>query len=504
VPGTIEEEYIVEKIRDKLEKYGDETIVVETPVITWVEKECYIEIGERIIKCHAMPYVEKTSIKAPIAMAKIERGAIIVDKPIPGKIVFIPTPRNLDNIKYITLEMAILGAAAIGFYDILGSRYRRKVVTGGYFYNTRYGTPPPIPVVSVRREDIIAIEKHGDIKASLNIDSTVRQGVGKTIIGIKKGLHNETIHVTAHHDHWFTGYRDDIAGVEAVLRLAKKLHKEKPQHTIYYVFFTAEESGAPNYADWYWGWGSRYMLEIMKNTGEITITANINIDCVDQGHPCLTGNPVLTRYAEALGIRKCGYDDPDFDSFQYTLHGIPSVTLEELDDMLEIYHTDQDNMKNASLEAIDKYVEITHNLIRLIDEKSLSYQPLRKYIIERLDRVRTGVETKRLVGIIDKLDEKIGSREAIRLATANLTNVIYEPSIGGIFYADIIPEVALLEHASSKYYYPLRIKIYSQDGVIIDNIVKDDEALKKLIRISIEERINLYLEKLESKLCISM
>ncbi len=505
VSGTIEEEYIVEKIRSILERYSDETIMVETPVITWMEKECRIEIGGKTIKCHAMPYVEKTSLEAPIAVAIIERGAIIVDKPVQGKIVFIPTPRNLDNIKYIALEMAVLGARAVGFYDIIGGRYRRKVVTGGYYYNTRYGAPPPIPVVSVRREDVTAIEKHGDTKAILHIDSDVKQGVGKTIIGIKKGLSSETIHVSAHHDHWFAGYRDDVAGVETVLRLAKKLHKEKTRHTIYYVLFTAEESGAPNYADWYWGWGSRYMLEIMKNTGEITgITANINIDCVDQGHPCLTGNPVLTRYAETIGVKKCGYDDPDFDSFQYTIHGIPAATLEELDNMLEIYHTDQDTKKNASPEAIDRYVEITYRLLRLIDEKPLSYQPLRKYIIDRLDKAGTSVETKRLIGTIDKLDEKISPREAIRLVTASLTNIIYEPGIGGLFYADIIPEIELVKHSLTEHHYPLRIRIYSLEGVITDNIVKDKETLRKLIQSSVKERINLYLEKLESKLCISM
>jgi len=90
----------------------------------------------------------------------------------------------------------------------------------------------------------------------------------------------------------------------------------------------------------------------------------------------------------------------------------------------------QRRTQNASPEAIDRYVEITYRLLRLIDEKPLSYQPLRKYIIDRLDKAGTSVETKRLIGTIDKLDEKISPREAIRLVTASLTNIIYEPGIG--------------------------------------------------------------------------
>ncbi len=504
VPGTEAEEYITNKIRRALEKYTHEVITVKTPVLSWIEKECYLEINGEAIKCHAMPYVGKTSIKAHITFARFLRKAIVVEKEIMGKIVFVPTPKDLDSMKYLVLELALLGAFAVGFYDILGGRYRRKVITGGYYYNPNYGSPPPIPVISVRREDIEKVKNYGG-KAELNIDTTTRYTIGKTIIGVKQGANGKTIHITAHHDHWFTGYRDDLAGVEAVLRLARKLRQEKTIHNIQYILFTAEESGAPNYADWYWGWGSKYLLNIMKNTGELeNIVANINIDCIDKGIPCFSGNPVLQTYAELAGVKTCGYDDPDFDSFQYTLNGIPAATLEELDTMLEIYHTDHDKRTNADPQVIDRYVGAVYKIISALDTKPLSYDPLRKYILGKTGALNLGVETRRLLGVIDALDNKIGVEKAIKTVTSALTNILYEPGISGLFHADIIPETRLLEYVSTELHYPARIRLYALDGVVADNVIGDKEKFKRFIRRLVEERINLYLEKLESKLCISV
>ena len=504
VPGTEEEEYITDKIRRALEKYTHEVITVKTPVLSWIEKECYLGINGVAIKCHAMPYVGKTSIKAPITFAKFFQKAIVVENGVMGRIVFVPTPKDLDSMKYIVLKLALLGAIAVGFYDILGGRYRRKVITGGYYYNPNYGSPPPIPVISVKREDTEKIKNY-EGKAELDIDTITRYTVGKTIIGVKRGASEKTIHVTAHHDHWFTGYRDDLAGVEAVLRLARKIHREKTKHNIQYILFTAEESGAPNYADWYWGWGSKYLLNIMKNTGEHeNIVANINIDCIDKGIPCFSGNPVLQTYAELAGVKTCGYDDPDFDSFQYTLNGIPAATLEELDTMLEIYHTDHDTRTSADPQAIDRYVEAVYKIISMLDTKPLSYDPLRKYVLKKIEASNLGVETKRLLGVIDALDNKIGVEKAVKTVTLALTNIIYEPGISGLFHADIIPETRLLEHVSTELHYPARIRLYTLDGVVADNVIGDKEEFKRFIRALVEERINLYLEKLESKLCISV
>ena len=142
-------------------------------------------------------------------------------------------------------------------------------------------------------------------KAAIEVNAKYDKNAKTTnVIGMIEGndskLKNEFIVIGAHLDHvgsqaglMFSGANDNASGSAGVLEIAEAFTKSKmkPERSIIFVLFTAEEQGLL---------GSKYFVNNWKK-GYDKITAMINLDCVGYGDSIQVGNgkssPELWRIA---------------------------------------------------------------------------------------------------------------------------------------------------------------------------------------------------------------
>ncbi len=511
ITGGSNEDRVVRRLISIFREFVDDVDVVETPVDTWIEDECWIIYGDKETRCHAMPYILSGEIEAEIAYAEYYGNRIASSKPVRDTIVFIPFPEDPDDIKFVVLKLYEHGVKAVIFYDQLPGRYRRMVLIGDEDYSCSHGSPSPIPAVSVRKEDYLRIVKDNPHRARLIVKTRIIHGAtGKTVIGWINGRDNREIHITAHHDHWFTGFSDNLIGVEALIQLGKRIKEKREfKETILLISYTAEESGAPNYTSWYWTWGSRYYLELRDKSNTLeNILFDINIDAIYSTPFYINTNPSMIHCIEELKdklpIRYRGYDHTDFDSFMYTRRGIPALTINNLLEIKHIYHTNLDDGGEVERETIDKAIDTTYIILKCLVEKPPRYRNIIEYL--KNNDIPASSNYRNLIGRLENLDKLVEDENMrIRIATKTLTTVSYIPGIDGLFESDLVGDIKLIYRIMKNIekYIGRRIRAKAIDREqILDvsptkyNIGELDIALSHMIN----GRINNYQKQLDHEI----
>jgi len=455
LPGTEIEYRVVRELKNLFSEYSDWIKIVDIPTDTWIEEECYIEINNTHIKCHALPYVNKTMVEGQL---------IVLNNPWKIKkticdnndcIALIEFPIEIDLAKYIVLELFSRGFNATIFYDRYPNRYRRVVLTGSRDYSFNNGSPPPIPAVSIRKEDSVIIKKelgNGNGRVLININArTIHDVIGKNVLIGINGSGEKEYHITAHHDHWFTGFSDNLVGLATLYKVVNRLHGEpRVLPNIVLISFTSEEIGAPYYTSWYWIWGSRYYLDVLEEKSDLErIYLNINVDTLYKEPLEINGNPSIMKCISILqqkyGIRYNGYDSMDFDSFSYTLHGIPALTINTFDSMKHIYHTDLDNGLGFDRKIMDKTVDLILDLIECVENIPPKYSAIIDYL-KNIFGEKIPLETKIVISKLESLGEKIGDEnKRIRLVTKRFTSTAYILGLKPYFRNDILGDLIAMK-----------------------------------------------------------
>jgi len=509
VPGTPREYEVVHKLRELFSEFSDWVKLVDTPTSSWVEHECFIEVENTVVKCHAMPYVDRVEVDGRIIWGSVVDGRLVLSGDVDGAVVFTPFPKELEEVKYIALELAKRGAVAAVFYDEERTTYRRVVLTGSETYSFNYGSPPPIPVVSVLLSDVARYRKSAHVKARVFVDARTRHGlVSKTIMAGVNGSGESEIHVTAHHDHWFTGFSDNLVGLEAVYQLIRRAREWRGANIVF-ISFSSEEIGAPNYAGWYWAWGSRYYLRLLREKNMVEgIIANINIDALYRYPLELYGNPSLKACVDSIvgafnAVYK-GFDHTDFDSFSYTLQGVPAITITTISNLRPVYHSSIDIGVENDPNIVSSAVELAWKLVECINRERPRYKLLVDYIKERLgDQIP--LEGKILVSKLENIHKLLGDeRKSIELATRSLTRVVYIPGLELKFTADLLADVITLTDLATimPRYAGKTLQVYSLDRKILSAVVtyynmdKVRELLVDVIAELLREANNVLEEEL--------
>ncbi len=506
ITGSIVEDKVVDKLVSILKEYVDEIDIVKTPVDSWIEEECFIEVGDQTVKCYSMPYTLPADVEAYPVSADYFGGYIASSKPVKDSIVLIPFPEDPDDIKYVVLKLYEYGARAVVFYDQLPGRYRRMVLIGDEDYSHTHGAPTPIPAVSIRKEDYLKISKINPTRIRIHVKNRViHNATGKTIIARIHGRGEEEIHVSAHHDHWFTGFSDNLVGVEILVQLAMRYHKEWNGVNLALISYTAEESGAPNYTSWYWTWGSRYYLEILDKTNNLDkIIADINIDTIYTTPLSINGNPALLKCIEEITVKYPvkyrGYDHTDFDSFSYTMKGIPALTINNLLEMKHIYHTNLDDGEEVSGDTINKALTIADEIIKCVNRCKPRYSKIIEYL-KRNNHYPS--EYRNLVGRLENLGKIIpDENKRIRITTEILTAVSYIPGIDGLFEADLLGDIKLivnlLENLKNNTGKRIRVKAVDREQILdISPTHYNLDELEKALNYALRQRIQYYHRQLD-------
>ena len=155
---------------------------------------------------------------------------------------------------------------------------------------------------------------------------TVRRqdfGGGVNIIGIQRGPVARTIIVGSHYDSVSStpGADDNASGCAMNLLLARQLNREKPRHTIRYVFFDAEERGLVG--------SSYYARNMMKEQCDFMVNFDM-VGNLHASHMAVDPEPVFSAlfkkypWAKSISHRQ-GAGPSDHAPFQRK--GIPFVWI---------------------------------------------------------------------------------------------------------------------------------------------------------------------------------
>lgn len=220
----------------------------------------------------------------------------------------------------------------------------------------------------------------GYIEAELKkIGLTVRRqdfDSGVNIIGIQRGQIARTLIVGSHYDSVSStpGADDNASGCAMTLLLARQLSREKPRHTIRYVFFDAEERGLVG--------STYYARNMMKEQCDFMV----NFDMVGNLHATVDPDAVFSglfkKYPWAKSISHRRGAGPS-DHAPFERRGIPFVWI--FTGGHGRYHSPGDTPVTLNYEGMVKINQYARDLILTFDKQvdkamidsltMVSYQP---------------------------------------------------------------------------------------------------------------------------------
>ncbi|MEM2854802.1 MAG: M28 family peptidase [Desulfurococcaceae archaeon] len=458
VAGSTAELEVVHALREVFEDLGGDDVYLEPiPVMTWIEDECFIEAPGLKIKCLALPYSLSIDVEARSLHAHYYGSSIALREDPANKIVIAPYPDEPDDAKYVLLKLAKAGATAVVFYDNYPGRIRRIVICGSKGYSYIHGSPPPIPAAAISKESLLKLTKsinEGILRLYIKT-RVVHNSTGYNVVSVYNGSLESEVILSAHHDHWLKGYSDDLIGLESLARAALKLKDIDRRHTYVLVSFTAEESGAPGYASWYWSWGSRKYLEgrlVKRDLDKIALA--VNIDAVFTTPLRASINPFLWSIVKELvdlgyvSISGVTVDQPIFDSYSFTTIGVPALTLHTFNELKPNYHTNLDDGREWPSNLVEKVVEAIGNLLKIVN----SYNTNELYRLDISTFVNdlsseAPVETLILLMKLKELkhfEGKVAVDTFVREFTRNFIKASSDHRLGGRALSSITSEIHLL------------------------------------------------------------
>ncbi|RLG89126.1 MAG: hypothetical protein DRO15_01320 [Thermoprotei archaeon] len=404
IAGSKKDYEIAKTIRDDLRDQGLNARLIPLQVMEWIPGRGIIDIGGKEIDLTIQPYVQNAYVEAPLVYIDTNN----VDKScatIEDSIIITDLPPDVDDINTAQLHLSECGALGVIFIDRMECR-RRIVCTGIWSPLKGVGKPPSIPVLQVPKSKGKEILRYWGSKTYLVVEGCkTGESTGYIVEAEIPSRYedSECILITSHHDHWLSGIADNLVGVSMTMSISKLLitRSQTPKHCVKIVIFTAEESGAPNYSSWYWIYGSRkYAEENYSYIGAV-----INFDTIARGdRVTISATPDLAHLmsikAANLGIEvNTEFDQPIFDSFSFTMHGISAATLNTFHEFLSsgIYHSSLDTIDILNRDTVIKAVALCISTVEQLALSNDIYGVLNpkkwsEYVLENLHKVNAPLE----------------------------------------------------------------------------------------------------------------
>lgn len=382
IAGSKEEEKIKNKIRKMLEPVSDEIRVTPIRVLNWREKEIIVECEGKKIDAISFPYSLSTDIEGNVTDNLSECNEKILKVNI----------ANLFEINKHYINAVKANCKAVIFS--LDDEKRRFVVKYGNMLNYGPCPPPPIPAIYVKSSDFNKIRG----KCRILIESEINPyATGYVIEGIANAK-NETdvIHITAHHDHWLAGERDDLLAVSLLPEFKSN------QYETHLISYTAEESGSIYFSTFSWSYGSRTFLSNLRSGNLDNILVNINLDNISEYEIIIKTVPGLKDLFSGLHTNVINVPEIYSDSYSYIRNGIPSINIGSENN--PHYHGEFDKIDLNDSKMIDN-INLIKNIISKIINNTIYYNfndmieqvrnsmlythpPLRTYLVNLIDRLR--------------------------------------------------------------------------------------------------------------------
>lgn len=233
-----------------------------------------------------------------------------------------------------------------------------------------------------RFEEIGVKPFQGSFMHSFSIERENRPTVeGINVVGMIEGESDSVIVITAHYDHLgvrdsviFNGADDNASGTSGLLALAGYFSQTKPNHTLVFAAFDAEEGGLR---------GARAFVEDSIFLQKVKL--NVNMDMISQNdknelyavgthhYPFL--KPILETVETGDLTLSFGHDTPDLgyddwtlssDHGPFHLKGIPFVYF-GVEDHAH-YHKASDEFETIPQEFFKKSVQVILNAVIVLDK----------------------------------------------------------------------------------------------------------------------------------------
>ena len=425
VAGSKEETGSLENIRGTFEalQLPVEKYIFECT--SWREEHVSLRLSARRLKAVTMPnsppgYVEARPIYIGERILREEFHGLDLS----GKIAVAKMYGEIDEISWQYLRAVESGAEAVIFVDPYPDRRRKIVIAPSLNYTFSAGSPPPVPVVSVSLEDglrLVDSANRGE-KISLEVETSINHSASTGII-VAGNIEGPVF--TAHIDKWLSGFTDNVLGVGIVASLAENYRENAG-----YIIFGAEEYGAPGYSPFYWIWGSRSLVTRFAENGRLgELGLVINFDTLGGRNITISASSVdlLAGLEKVLGqTYRYTMDQTIFDSFSFTMHGHPAITIHTYEETLPVYHTDRDTPEYVDWQKVLEAVNLAEKIAQQFTEKKwaiLHYPALLDKIREKAQKFAEIAETQPLLELLDKT--KIGNEEQARLLRRELTKPVF-------------------------------------------------------------------------------
>ncbi|MEM1525507.1 MAG: M28 family peptidase [Ignisphaera sp.] len=382
VAGNSGEKRVVENIRGLLEDDVDVVRVEPVEVLAWEEDFCVIYIDGVPYACSVHPPYEG------YADIVVDRGGLVylgsfddVDKVVQGvegRVVVIENVEDPNYIAFHAYKLRKYNPIAIVFIDKLNA-LRRIVAVDDII--SRYNTlkPPLIPAIHVKRDVGLRFRKATNIR--INLRSRLSSSYGFNVIAEINGRDSGTVYLAAHHDHWFSGVVDDVLGVSTLISFAKtNTLSSVTRGSIVLAFFTAEE-GFPNpLSSFYWLVGSRH--HVLNNADRILeeVPLVLNLDVVYRGRIRFSTSNLVARgflIKSGINVDSIEHDSMLYDSFSFTMLGIPSITMHNYYEALNdgIYHSTLDDIELIKFIGAESLLNVLYNIVVLLKNSYIMTEP---------------------------------------------------------------------------------------------------------------------------------
>ncbi|NON62718.1 M28 family peptidase [Acidianus sp. DSM 29099] len=376
ITGSKEEGKIIDKIKAFFHEVSDEVRVTPIMVMNWKQRDLILECSGRKIDASLFPYSPSVDLETEVS----ESYELCNNKMLKVKI------NNLFEVNKYYEEAIEKGCNSVVFS--LDDEIRRFVIKNGNLLSTKPSPPPYIPAIYVKLSDFQLVKG----KCRLLADSEFNQSTGYIVEGIKNAKYNEEIHVTAHHDHWLAGERDNLLAVSILPELTSDLYET------HLISFTAEESGSLSFSPFSWSYGSRKFLQGIRTDN---VLLNINMDNLAEDSLTVKLTPGLRGLIENE-VNVLEIPEIYTDSYSYVKSGIPSVNIGSYS-MLH-YHGEFD-VVNPGDPKLNQNIELTKRLILKVINSKIEYNfnemvnylddvmkslplPLRSYLVNVEEKIR--------------------------------------------------------------------------------------------------------------------
>jgi len=324
-PGSVEEGKLSSRILSDLRESLDWVKSIDVPVLKW-SCECSIEAGNKASSCILLPYssgLHGEFKHGDLVWIRDPREILFVD--VKGKVIILRQSLDEKLLRLVAYLAVVRGASGLILTSEQRGVLKASVVVGSPGYSYVRSLPVSIPVVAVPLDPLDLSESRGVV---IRVKANVEGSRGRIIIGGLNGKGDREVHIIGHHDSILGGFESTPTRLILELARDKAVRELSKIANLVFVSYTARELGDPEFREYNYTWGERYLLKIIAERGGIeNILYSIALGPLIYGRSLEAwGHPLLLKPLVETGVAR-GENTALLESHPYIEHGVPSITL---------------------------------------------------------------------------------------------------------------------------------------------------------------------------------